>query len=221
MKQERAVRTRQALIRSAAEAFERHGYVEARLSDISSNAGVSAGALHFHFENKAALASTVEASAAVMLRRAAQGAQHPGMNALQRLISTSQALAEQFRRDIVVSAGFRLYCETPHRTGLDLRGEWLECIHQLLTAAGEENLLTGEIRQQDAATSIAAVTAGFEVLGRLEPEWLSPSSLARFWRLVLPCLATPEAVATVAPEFTWPGTAPGGSARVGAAVEEW
>ncbi|MFD6492381.1 TetR family transcriptional regulator, partial [Streptomyces sp. NPDC060188] len=53
MKQQRAVRTRDALIRSAAETFESRGYVQAKLAEISSRAGVSAGALHFHFPNKA------------------------------------------------------------------------------------------------------------------------------------------------------------------------
>jgi AcrR family transcriptional regulator len=215
MKQERAVRTRQSLIRSAAEVFERHGYVQARLSDICANAGVSVGALHFHFESKAALASTVEASAAVVLRQTAMGAQDPGMNALQRLISTSQALAEQISRDIVVGAGFRLNCETPHRTGLDLRGEWLECIRHLLAAADDEALLTGDVCIQDAVTSIAAVTAGFEVLGRQEPEWLTPSSLARFWRLALPRLANADAVATVPPDFVWPRRAQQKNATTG------
>jgi AcrR family transcriptional regulator len=200
VKQERAVRTRQALIRSAAEAFERHGYVQARLADISYSAGVTSGALHFHFESKAALASAVEASAAVILRRAAQGAQRPEMNALQRLTSTSQALAEQLRKDIVVSAGFRLSCETPHRTGLDLRSEWFECVQDLLAAALHENLLAEDVAEQDIVTTIVAATAGFEVLGREEPEWLSSASLARFWRLVLPRLATAEAVASVDPD---------------------
>ncbi|NEE26311.1 TetR family transcriptional regulator, partial [Streptomyces sp. SID7982] len=58
-KQERATRTRQALIRSAAVVFEQHGYAQARLVLISSGAGVSTGALHFHFENKAAVAEAV------------------------------------------------------------------------------------------------------------------------------------------------------------------
>ncbi|WP_107059127.1 TetR family transcriptional regulator [Streptomyces sp. NRRL B-1347] len=42
-----------------------------RLAEISSNAGVSPGALHFHFENKAAVAGTVETTAATTLRRTA------------------------------------------------------------------------------------------------------------------------------------------------------
>lgn len=202
MKQERAVRTRQALIRSAAEAFEGHGYVQASLADISSGAGVTAGALHFHFETKAALASVVEARAAATLRHAARAAQLPGMNALQRLTSVSQALAERFRNDIVVSAGFHLSCETPERSGLDLRGEWFDCIQRLLAKADNEDLLLDGLSKLDIATCIAAATAGFEALGRTEPSWLSSTSLARFWRVVLPCLASAEVVATVDPAYT-------------------
>ncbi len=56
-KQERAERTRRALIKSAAAVFEEYGYAQARLALISTGAGVSTGALHFHFENKAAVAA--------------------------------------------------------------------------------------------------------------------------------------------------------------------
>lgn len=196
MKQERAVRTRQLLIRSAAEAFERHGFIRARLADISSSAGVTTGALHFHFANKEALASTVEATAAVILRHAARSVQQPGANALQRLTGVSHALADRLRHDVVARAGFRLNCgDGPHPGALDLRGEWFECIRRLLTEAGDHHLLAEGVARQDAAASIAAATTGFEVLGRTDPAWLSPASLSCFWRLALPRLATAEALA--------------------------
>jgi AcrR family transcriptional regulator len=197
MKQERAVRTRQSLIRAAAEAFERHGYVQAKLAEISASAGVSPGALHFHFANKAAVASTVEATAAVTLRRTATDAQQPGMNALQRLTRISYALAERIREDVVARAGFQLSCQSPHRTGLDLRQEWQSCVRQLLAEAAEERLLTDEAVQQDMVTTIVGATTGFESLGRVEPDWLSPATINRFWRLVLPRMATAEALAAV------------------------
>ena len=54
VKQERALRTREALIESAAEVFDREGFSVASLTAISSRAGVSNGALHFHFASKAA-----------------------------------------------------------------------------------------------------------------------------------------------------------------------
>jgi AcrR family transcriptional regulator len=209
MKQERAVHTRRSLIRSAAEAFEQHGYVQANLAEISSNAGVSTGALHFHFKNKAAVASTVEATAAVLLRRAARAGQRPGMNALQRLISTSHTLADQLRHDVVARAGYQLSCETPHRTGLELRGEWHECIQQLLAEAADENLLADGVARQDMVAAVTAATTGFEVLGRMEPGWLSPTVVNRFWRLVLPRLATAEALDTIDLESAKPRTAKG------------
>ncbi|KOG40964.1 ScbR family autoregulator-binding transcription factor [Streptomyces resistomycificus] len=200
MKQERAAHTRQSLIRSAAEAFEQHGYVRASLAQISSSAGVSTGALHFHFANKAALASTVEASAAVVLRRSAQAAQRPDLNALQQLISTSHALADQLCHDAVARAGYRLNCETPHRTGLELRGEWQECVRHLLARAAEDHLLADGIACEDLTTSVTAATIGFEVLGRRDFGWLSPASLTRFWRLVLPRWATAPTLAGLDPE---------------------
>jgi AcrR family transcriptional regulator len=198
MKQERAARTRQLLIRSAAETFERHGFTRARLADISSSAGVTTGALHFHFANKDALASTVEATAAATLRRAAHGVRRPEANALQRLTGASHALADRLRHDVVARAGFRLSCgDGSHRPGLDLRGEWFECIRHLLTEADHEHLLAEGVSRQDAAAAIAAATTGFEVLGRTDPSWLSPASLSRFWHLILPRLATAEALAAL------------------------
>ncbi|WP_159062215.1 TetR family transcriptional regulator, partial [Streptomyces caniscabiei] len=64
-KQERAVRTRENLIRSAAEVFDREGYAVASITTISARAGVSNGALHFHFASKAALAEAVAEAAAL------------------------------------------------------------------------------------------------------------------------------------------------------------
>ncbi|MEU2084759.1 ScbR family autoregulator-binding transcription factor [Streptomyces albus] len=221
MKQERAVRTRQSLIRSAAEAFERHGYVQARLADISSSVGVTPGALHFHFENKAAVAATVEDTAAVLLRRAARAAQRSGTSPLQQLVSTSHALADQLRNDVVARAGYQLSCEAPHGSGLDLRQEWHSCVGRLLEEAAEQGLLADDVPLADMVTSVTAATTGLEVLGRGDPDWLSPVSVAGFWRLMLPRLATAETLAAVDPEPGAPqrtrreGRRPAGAHRAG------
>ncbi|MBM7170159.1 TetR family transcriptional regulator [Streptomyces sp. G44] len=207
MTQQRAVHTRDALIRSAAETFERCGYVQAKLAEISSSAGVSAGALHFHFANKAAVASTVETAAADALRGAVRAAQVPGMNAMQRLTAASHALAEALRHDVVARAGFHLSCRTPQRTGPDLRQEWHACVRRLLAAAEAEGLLAEHVRPEDASVPVIAATTGLEVLGDADPRWLSPGALAGFWRFILPCLAKPEVVAALAPEPSDPGSA--------------
>ncbi|MEU0575388.1 ScbR family autoregulator-binding transcription factor [Dermacoccus nishinomiyaensis] len=210
-KQERAVRTRHSLIRSAAEAFERHGYVQAKLADISAGAGVSPGALHFHFENKAAMASTVEAAAGVSLRREAWLAQRPDMNALQRLTNISHALAARLRRDVVARAGFQLSYEVPRPTGHSLHQEWQLCVRQLLAEAADEDLLADRAGQAGAVAVIVAATTGFELLGREDPAWFSTAALTAFWQLFLPCLALPEVCRTLKP-----GGAPAAPRGVGA-----
>lgn len=72
-KQERAARTRESLVRAAAEVFAEQGFVTASIAVISRRAGVSAGGLHFHFESKTALAQAVEDRAAEALRHITAG----------------------------------------------------------------------------------------------------------------------------------------------------
>ncbi|MFJ8888241.1 ScbR family autoregulator-binding transcription factor [Streptomyces sp. NPDC102402] len=199
-KQERAVRTRHSLISSAAEAFERHGYVQAKLSDISASAGVSPGALHFHFENKAAVAATVEASAGVSLRREAWLAQRPEMNALQRLTNTMHALAGRLRRDVVARAGFKLSYEAPHGSGPTLHQEWQICVRQLLAEASDEALLLDGTDCSVVADGIVAATTGFELLGRSDPAWFSAATLTAHWRLTLRSIARPEILRALEPD---------------------
>ncbi|MFB7450169.1 ScbR family autoregulator-binding transcription factor [Streptomyces sp. NPDC056194] len=199
-KQERATRTRDALISSAAREFERHGYALATLSAISSGAGVSPGALHFHFENKAAVACAVEDEACATLRRAARIVYGRRSNALQNLADTSHALAGLLRDDVVVRAGFRLSCADDSRTELNLRQEWQSCVQQRLAEAADEGLLAaGTGRRQDLARMIVAATIGLEALCRDNDEWLSPRSVTSLWRTLLPMLADPGALAGLEP----------------------
>ncbi|QES02117.1 TetR/AcrR family transcriptional regulator [Streptomyces venezuelae] len=199
-KQERATRTRDALIKSAAREFDEHGYALAKLSAISSGAGVSPGALHFHFENKAAVAAAVEIDASTTLRRTARIVYHQRSNALQNLADTTHALARLLREDVVVRAGFRLSCSQLCGTDLNLRQEWQSCVQQRLAEAADEGLLASDIGgQQDLARTIVAATIGLEALCRDNGEWLSPGTVTGLWRTLLPMLAAPGALAALTP----------------------
>lgn len=48
----RGIRTRQALVVAAREVFERDGYLDARISDISKAAGVATGSFYTYFDGK-------------------------------------------------------------------------------------------------------------------------------------------------------------------------
>ncbi|MEU1623908.1 ScbR family autoregulator-binding transcription factor [Streptomyces sp. NPDC020096] len=197
--QERAARTRRELIRAAAGTFVQHGYAQARLADISASAGVSPGALHFHFENKAALAAAVEAEASVALRGAARHVYQSRQIALQALTDATHALAELLRSDLVARSGFQLSCQNTVGTGLSLRQEWQGCVQHLLALAGCEGTLAEGVAVQDMATAIVGATIGFEVLGRDNPEWLSRQTITRFWRVMQPRLAAPEVLERLNP----------------------
>src|SRR5262249_14130346 len=51
----KGVRTRARLLAAAKEIFEEHGFLEARITDISERAGLSHGAFYHHFDSKEAV----------------------------------------------------------------------------------------------------------------------------------------------------------------------
>ncbi|MFD4632521.1 ScbR family autoregulator-binding transcription factor [Streptomyces sp. NPDC058284] len=189
--QERATRTRNALLLSAAERFERHGYLKASLDEISSGAGVSRGALHFHFENKAALAHAVEQAAAHTLHKAAHTTPPDHTSTLQNLINLSHHMIYLLHHDTVVRAGFRLTCDSSPETPLDLRHQWHTCVHHLATRAADEHTLAPHISPEALTTTIVATTTGLEILSRTSPTWLTSVPLTHFWQLLLPTITNP------------------------------
>jgi AcrR family transcriptional regulator len=57
--QDRAIRTRQGILAAAAKVFEERGYQSATIAEILTAAGVTKGALYFHFQSKEHLAQGV------------------------------------------------------------------------------------------------------------------------------------------------------------------
>ncbi|AQS65694.1 ScbR family autoregulator-binding transcription factor [Streptomyces pactum] len=193
VKQERARRTREALIKSAATVFDRDGFSVASLTAISSLAGVSNGALHFHFASKAALADSVEEAAAQRLERIVTAPEGAAGNALQMLVDTSHELARRLTEDVVLRAGFELSRDQVRRRGPGLYRQWHRWVEGALKRAAGEGVLN-QVTPEDAAASVVAATTGFEVLGPQDPQWLSHQTVTRFWQLLLPRLAEASAL---------------------------
>ncbi|MFE2295597.1 ScbR family autoregulator-binding transcription factor [Streptomyces sp. NPDC059452] len=199
-KQERAVRTRATVLRSAAEIFDTDGFVSASLSSISHRAGVSSGALHFHFANKGALAEAIAEAAEQRLRRITGPApEEPGgsgsaqgeVDLIQNLVDTSHQLFDELNSDVILRAGFMLGCEPSWPSLVDLHGQWRDWIQGTLQQAARSGALAEGTEPEDVVTVVAASTVGFEALGRKDPSWLSQQRLARFWQFMLPRLVPP------------------------------
>ncbi|WP_371524744.1 TetR/AcrR family transcriptional regulator [Streptomyces sp. NBC_01283] len=191
-KQERAVRTRKALITAAAEVFSREGYRTASLTVISRLAGVSSGALHFHFPTKSALALAVEEAAAdrlrVIVERCEKFEQPEGP--IRLVVDASYQVVEQLAADPVLRAGFELGGHTVEMGSsgrvCDLWQRWVASVLEHAQGAGG---LRSEVVPGHVAGLVVAVTAGLEELGRRDPRWLAHPTLTTFWRLVLPQVA--------------------------------
>ncbi|MGW8777268.1 ScbR family autoregulator-binding transcription factor [Streptomyces sp. NPDC055796] len=207
VKQERAARTRETLIRSAAETFDRDGFSVASLTAISSLAGVSNGALHFHFPSKAALANAVEESALTRLLAlmedaeggpegaAGRDALPAGTSRVQLLVDVTHGLAGALRGDPVLRAGFSLSGELSRPRPGDLRERWRRWVEETLQLAEVEGELRPEAAAGDVVTAVVAATVGFEVLAVRDGAWLSAATVTRFWRLLLPTLVPADRLA--------------------------
>ncbi|MFK4071969.1 ScbR family autoregulator-binding transcription factor [Streptomyces sp. NPDC029674] len=190
--QERAARTRELVMRAAAEVFAEEGFVAATISSISCRAGVSPGALHFHFGNKYALARAVEAAALAALERITLAAEADHAGALQRLVGAGHGLMRALECDAVMRAGFRLSGPAPWRTGsVDVRGAWQRWVEALLQTARHQGALARGVSPARVSAVVVAATVGFAALGLQDPRWVSRRVLSQYWELMLPRL-TPD-----------------------------
>ncbi|GHF81634.1 ScbR family autoregulator-binding transcription factor [Streptomyces filamentosus] len=194
--QQRSERTRARLVGAAGELFDRHGYAQASLGDISRIAGVSKGALYFHFESKQELATAVQEAGCRLLEETVLALCREGRPALQTLIDTTHALAVWASTDPIVRAAFRLGRE---RAGGDrpVLNYHLVCsatAGRLLGRAAEEGALRPDVTEDAARTLVAGMVAGIEAAawsGAPHPE--IAAQLGQSWELVLRAIAEEHA----------------------------
>lgn len=189
-RQDRAVHTRQELIRSAAEAFDRSGFAPSSLTEISAGAGVSSGALHFHFASKRALGVAVESAAAQILQDiiAPRPCERPA--SLRNLVDTSHILARRLAEDVVLRAGFGLAADAAWQEGVALWQVWRTWVRSMLTLARDEGVLAGDVLIEDLVSAVTVAVVGAQALGRADTDWSPRHSVAQFWNLLLPRITT-------------------------------
>lgn len=193
--QARAIETRAAIIRAAADVFGNRGYGGASMADICVAAGLTKGALYFHFDSKDALALAVidaQHERALALGDELLHSDQPGLHVLLRM---AFELGKQVRDDSVSRAGIRLTMEssnlsvpvvTPYR-------DWIAACELLLRRA----ILDGDVREDvdvaAAAHFISPAFTGVQVVsGVLTGRADLMQRLIEMWSFVLPSLVVPE-----------------------------
>lgn len=194
VKQERAARTRQALIHAGAEVFAQEGLARTSLSTISRRAGVSNGALHFHFENKQALVQAIESQAREAVGQIMRDVAARDSGPLQALVDATYRLMSRIGGDVVVRVGFELSSDPSRGPGPTIRREWQRWVADVLLRAAEDGWLAEGVSADDATTAVVAATVGLEVLSGEDEAWLSEEKVTGLWCLLLPRLTERHAL---------------------------
>ncbi|MFE1288214.1 ScbR family autoregulator-binding transcription factor [Streptomyces sp. NPDC058751] len=193
-RQERAIRTRVAIVTAAASVFDEYGYERATIGEILSRAGVTKGALYFHFPSKAALAE------GVLSQQFSLVSVEPSASKLQELVDTGLTVAYHMRRDPLVSAVARLSLEQDVRAqfGTAALTQWIDATNYLLTEAKKQGELLPHVVPSETAWLFAAAWTGVQVYSHIlsQREDLEARVVSLFGHL-LPGIAVPGVLASL------------------------
>lgn len=193
MAQERAQITRQAVLDAAAAVFDEKGFAGAAISGILERAGVTRGAMYFHFRSKEDLAKAlIEEQEAWRLGVVLQGS-----SPLQRLIGLGETFARALQDNAVIRASIRLTLERGTFTVVDAATpyqNWKDAVRELLSQARQAGQLRPGVDVDKAAFSITAAFTGLQLMSEATSQRRDLCArLDDFWACFLVGLATTEA----------------------------
>ncbi|MFF4444290.1 ScbR family autoregulator-binding transcription factor [Streptomyces sp. NPDC001502] len=205
-RQERAEITRQAILDGAATAFDLGGFEGTSLSDVVKHAGVTKGALYFHFPSKEALARTLM-DEQFQVSEHLPAVENPG---LQTVIDLTHRMAHGLRTDVRIRAGIRLVIEFgsfthPDPTPYDA---WIDTCRSCLTPAQQRGDIHPSLDVQDLSTLLVGAFTGIQVAShvRTRREDLH-TRVTDLWNFLLPALVPPQRITHFHPTGT-PEAAP-------------
>jgi AcrR family transcriptional regulator len=135
--QDRAIQTRERIVTGAATAFYRVGYADASIATIAEAAGVTKGALYFHFNSKEEIARAVIDEQHRRVFVSAGEILHNTISPAETMMLMCADLAGWLVSDVVVRAGIRLTTggaifDPPTRAPYD---DWLATFEELVRNA--------------------------------------------------------------------------------------
>lgn len=163
--QERAERTRRALIEAAAAEIDRNGYDRTSLVRICQLARISMGALTFHFPSKGELADEISQLGGEATRAAVGRVSVSELPELHVVVELTLALARLLEEDARVRSAARLARERPGAAEPWI-GSWLPAVRDLLARAGEDGQLRAGAAPGAVAALVVYVMAGVEAYVR-------------------------------------------------------
>ncbi|MFJ3336496.1 ScbR family autoregulator-binding transcription factor [Streptomyces sp. NPDC086766] len=209
-KQERAIRTRRAILEAAGAVFDEHGYTSTTIAMVLERADVTKGALYFHFPSKESLAQ------AVLDEQVDFGAVPPRSSKLQEIIDTTFVVARRLLGDALLRGSVRLTVDQCAPPGVDHTGpflQWAEHLMGLMEQAREQGELLPTVEPRETVELLVGAFAGIQLMSRaLTGRDDLGHRISVLWGHILPSLAVPGLLRALDAE-------PDRGARVLAALE--
>ncbi|MFC6356576.1 ScbR family autoregulator-binding transcription factor [Luethyella okanaganae] len=195
IQQDRARATRERVVVGAAEVFCRLGYASASLADITAAAGVTKGALYFHFQSKEEVArAIIEAEHRIATAAAIEIIASTG-SALESMVSLCADLAKRLVTDPIVRACIRLTTEASifEKPPIEPYRDWLLTFERLAAEA----IVQGDIRLElDPATLARFVVPAFTGVQLVSDVFAHREDLSQrvqeMWMILNPAVVPPD-----------------------------
>lgn len=192
--QDRALKTREAIVMGAAEVFDEYGFSGASISKIMKRAGVSQGAMYFHFKSKEDLAR------AVMSAQPETVIPRLGSHGLQRIVDTTFVWAWQIQSDVLLRAGVRL---TNEQDGTGVRDatpytDWSQILEVTLREAQYDGELRESVDVKQLSEFLVSTCTGMQMYSNaVSARQDLPERTVAMWKLLLPSIAAGRIVESI------------------------
>ncbi|WP_414167993.1 ScbR family autoregulator-binding transcription factor [Streptoverticillium reticulum] len=185
-RQERALRTRQAVLEAAAEVFADRGYEAATITEILDRAGVTKGALYFHFPSKEDLARDV-------LEHAVTEPPPEQLIKLQSFVDTGLILAHRLPREPLLRGAARIAADQSAQRFFGLPWPvWVEHTAAVLAAAKEQGEVLPHVDPVLTAQTMVGAFTGTQLFSEAADGMADlERRTALLYELILPGIAAP------------------------------
>ncbi|GAA4017612.1 TetR/AcrR family transcriptional regulator [Streptomyces sp. NBC_01352] len=187
--QERAIRTRRAILEAAGAVFDEHGYTSTTISMVLERAEVTKGALYFHFPSKESLAQ------AVLNEQVPFGAVPPQPCKLQEIIDMTFVVGQRLLSNSLLRGSVRLAVDQETPSGVD-HGEpfrqWAHRLTALLEQARTQGELLPTANPRETVDLLVGSFTGIQLMSRaLTNRADLGHRLSVLWAHILPSIAVP------------------------------
>lgn len=188
-KQERAIRTRRAIVEAAGAVFDEHGYTSTTIAMVLERAQVTKGALYFHFASKEALAQ------AVLNEQVPFGSVPTQPCKLQEIVDMTFVVARRLLDNALLRGSVRLAVDQETPSGVD-HGEpfrqWAQALTELLEAARQRGELLPTVKPAETVELLVGTFTGIQLMSRALTDRADLGDrLAVMWAHILPSIAVP------------------------------